>query len=181
MYSPVVCLVSIILIIIPPFLVNFYFFHRFNKRSSFTTFNGGPNGKMGNCTKAEGSAAQQRKVVSSMGNYTTAEGSEAQQRKVVSSMGNCTTAETSTAETSKAEFSIILYDGVTGEEYRVVVANQKDAVWSTVNKECSERARRARKITYGGMEIFETQTWEQLGIADDATVIVETEKKQETV
>jgi hypothetical protein len=30
------------------------------------------------------------------------------------------------------------------------------------------------------MEIFETQTWEQLGIADDATVIVETEK-QETV
>ena len=136
---------------------------------------------MGNCTTAEGSAAQQRKVVSSMENYTTAEGSEAQQRKVVSSMGNCTTAETSTSETSKAEFSIILYDGVTGEEYRVVVANQKDAVWSTVNKECSERARRAKKITFGGTDIFETQTWEQLGITDDATVIVETEKKQETV
>jgi CO dehydrogenase/acetyl-CoA synthase beta subunit len=103
-------------------------------------------------------------------------------------MGKCaaaetSTAETSTVETSKAEFSVIVYDEVTGEEYRVVVANQKDTMWSTVNKECSERARRAKKITYGGMEIFETQTWEQLGIADDATVIVETEKKkkQETV
>ena len=88
-------------------------------------------------------------------------------------MGNCSTAETSTAE-----FSVILYDEVTGEEYRIVVANQKDAVWSTVNKECSEGARRAKKITFGGTEIFETQTWEQLGITDDATVVIETEKQE---
>ena len=91
-------------------------------------------------------------------------------------MGNCSTAETSTAE-----FSVILYDEVTRKEYRVKVENHKETVWSTVNEECKKRARRARKITYGGTEIFETQTWEQLGIADDATVIVETEKKQETV
>jgi hypothetical protein len=66
-----------------------------------------------------------------------------------------------------------------------VVTNPKDTVWSTVNEECKKRESqekyvKAKKITYGCTEIFETQTWEQLGITDDATVIVETEKQQET-
>ncbi len=102
-------------------------------------------------------------------------------------MGNCATAESSIAQqrehVSRAhathKTNVILYDEVTGEEYRVEVANQKDTVWSTVNAECTKRDRRVRKITFGGSEIFETQTWEQLGIADDATVIVETENTRE--
>jgi hypothetical protein len=110
-----------------------------------------------------------------MGNCSTAETSEAE-----TSIAETSIAETSTAETSTVEISVILYDEVTGEENRVVVENQKDTVLSTLNKESTKIAWRARKITYGGTEIFETQTWEQLGIADDATVIVETEKKQET-
>jgi hypothetical protein len=84
----------------------------------------------------------------------------------------------STAETSTAEISVILVDEVTGDEYRLVVANHKDTVWSTVNEERDKSHRRAKKITFGGTEIFETQTWEQLGITDDATVIVETEKQE---
>jgi len=110
-----------------------------------------------------------------MGNCSTVETLEAE-----TSEAETSTAETFTAETSTAEVSVILFDEVTGKEYRIMVENQKDTVWSTVNKECNKRGKRAKKITYGGTEVFETQTWEQLGIADDATVIVETEKKQET-
>ena len=33
------------------------------------------------------------------------------------------------------------------------------------------------RIIYGGIYILETQTWEQLGISDDATLIVDTDKK----
>ena len=102
-----------------------------------------------------------------MGNCSTVETAEAE----------TSTAETSTVDTSTVEISVILFDEVTGKEYRIVVENQKDTVWSTVNKECNKTV---KKITFGGTEVFETQTWEQLGIADDATVIVETEK-QETV
>ena len=93
-------------------------------------------------------------------------------------MGNCSTAETSTAE-----FSVILYDEVTRKEYRVKVENHKDTVWSTVNEECKKRESqedyvKVRRITFGGTDIFETQTWEQLGITDDAMVVVETEKQE---
>jgi len=88
-------------------------------------------------------------------------------------MGNCSSAETSTAE-----FSVVLVDEVTGDNFRLVVANHKDTVWRKVNEECTKTHRRAKKITFGGTEIFETQTWEQLGITDDATVIVETEKQE---
>ena len=93
-------------------------------------------------------------------------------------MGNCSTAETSTAE-----FSVILYDEVTRKEYRVKVENHKETVWSTVNEECKKRESqedyvKVRRITFGDTDIFETQTWEQLGISDDATVIVETEKQE---
>ena len=102
-------------------------------------------------------------------------------------MGNCSTTESSTSQ-AKYDINVILYDEGTGEEYRASVTKQRVTmwstldvtVWSTVKEECSKRNRNVRKITYGGTEIFETQTWEQLGIADDATVIVETEKKQET-
>jgi hypothetical protein len=93
-------------------------------------------------------------------------------------MGNCSTAETSTAE-----FSVILYDEVTRKEYRVKVENHKETVWSTVNEECKKRESqedyvKVRRITFGGTDIFETQTWEQLGITDDAMVVVETEKQE---
>ena len=111
-------------------------------------------------------------------------------------MGNCITAESSTAGERKdiartqakyienssspptPETSVVLYDEGTGEEYRVGVGNLKMALWSTVKGEWAKRGQRARKITYGGTEISETQTWEQLGISDDAMVIVETETQE---
>ena len=101
-------------------------------------------------------------------------------------MGNCSTTESSTSQ-AKYDINVILYDEGTGEEYRASVTKQRVTmwstldvtVWSTVKEECSKRNRNVRKITYGGTEIFETQTWEQLGIADDATLMVETVHKKE--
>ena len=109
-------------------------------------------------------------------------------------MGNCSTIESSNSELDKdvarvrntfndkpppstPETNIILHDEGTGEEYRVGVANPKNTVWSTVIQECTtKRHRRVTKINYGGTDISDTQTWEQLDISDDATVIVDTEK-----
>ena len=110
-------------------------------------------------------------------------------------MGNCSTTESSTAQQRKGvsraqakyDINVILYDEGTGEEYRVSVTKQRVTMWSTldvtvwntVKEECSKRNRNVRKITYGGTEIFEAQTWEQLGIADDATLMVDTVHKKE--
>ena len=102
-------------------------------------------------------------------------------------MGNCSTTESSTEEQRKAKriekpppvppppkTNVILYDEGTGEEYSVGVANQESTVWRTVLQECTRRNRRVIKINYGGTDISETQTWEELGISDDATVMVYT-------
>ena len=67
-----------------------------------------------------------------------------------------------------------MHDESTRTESRVEVSDQKMTVRSTVKGECIKRYRNVSKITYGGIEITESQTWEQLGISDDAMVIVET-------
>jgi len=59
------------------------------------------------------------------------------------------------------------------------VSDLKKTVWSTVKEESAKRYRNTSKITYGGTEITETQTWGQLGISDDATVILETSVSME--
>ena len=71
------------------------------------------------------------------------------------------------------ETDVILYDESTGTEYRVK-ANQNITVWSTVKEACTKGDRDVRKITYGGTEISKTQTWGELDVSDDATLIVAT-------
>ena len=85
-------------------------------------------------------------------------------------------AEYNEANKSLPEIFVILCDEGTGEEYRVAVAKLQVTVWSTINDEFGERNRYATESTYGGREISETQTWEQLGVSDDATVIVATQE-----
>ena len=96
-------------------------------------------------------------------------------------MGNSTN-----AELDNSKLDIMLYDVGTGEEYRITVSKQRVTmwstepvtVWSTVKEEFSKRYRNVKNITYGGREISETETWEQLGIADDATVMAETDHQE---
>ena len=110
-----------------------------------------------------------------------------------SSMGNCGTKESSSSELdndvarvkntfndkpppSTLTTNIILHDEGTGTDYRVGVVNDKTTVWSTVIQECSKQHGIVKKINYGGTDISDTMTWEQLGISDDATVMVYTDK-----